>query len=255
MRIPTILHQNRLLAALPAAELERISPHLRLVSMPLGEVLSEPGNAQYHVYFPFDCIVSLSYLMKDGASTEVAVVGNEGMVGVALFMGGGQSPSRAVVQCAGSAYRLTEKGLADELRRGGELPAVLLRYTQALMTQVAQRSACNRYHTVDQQLCRSLLTYLDRASSNQLQLTQELISQTLGVRREGVSLAAARLQSLGAIRYSRGQITVLDRSKLERESCECYAALKAETDRLVSRLGTAATRLKDRPQSSRIELS
>jgi CRP-like cAMP-binding protein len=227
--------QNRLLAALSATEYARILPYLQLVSMPLGEVLSEPGNVQYHVYFPTDCIISFSYLMKDGASTEVAVVGHEGLVGLALFTGGEKSPSRAVVQSAGSAYRLAGNRLKDEIHRGAELHAMLLRYTHALITQIAQTAACNRHHTVDQQLCRSLLAYLDRVSSNQLHLTQEIISNMLGVRREGVNLAATKLQSLGAIRYSRGQITVVDRSKLERESCECYTVIKRETDRLVSR--------------------
>lgn len=226
--------QNRLLAALPAAQFARICPHLQLVSMPPGEVVSEPGHAQHYVYFPTDCIISFSYLLKDGASTEVAVVGNEGLVGLALFTGGERSPSRAVVQSAGGAYRLAGNRLKEEVHRGAELHAVLLRYTHALITQIAQAAACNRHHTVDQQLCRSLLAYLDRVPSNQLHLTQEIISNMLGVRREGVNLAATKLQHVGAIRYSRGQITIVDRARLERESCECYTAIKRETDRLVS---------------------
>lgn len=226
--------QNRLLAALPATEYARIFPHLQLVAMPLGEVVSEPGNVQHYVYFPTDCIISFSYLLKDGASTEIAVVGNEGLVGIAHFTGGERTPSRGVVQSAGSAYRLAGNRLKDEAHRGAELHAVLLRYTHALITQIAQTAACNRHHTVDQQLCRSLLAYLDRVPSNQLHLTQEIISNMLGVRREGVNLAATKLQHVGAIRYSRGQITVVDRSRLERESCECYTAIKSETDRLVS---------------------
>jgi CRP-like cAMP-binding protein len=226
-------NQNHLLAALSAAERDRIFPYLQLVSMALGEVLSDPGNIQRYVYFPTDCIISFSYLMRDGASTEIALAGNEGLVGLALLTGAQKSPSRAVVQSAGNAYRLDGERLRVEFHRGGGLQAMLLRYTHAVMTQIAHTAACNRHHTVDQQLCRSLLAYLDRVSSNQLSLTQEAISNMLGVRREGVSLAATKLQSLGAIRYSRGQITVVDRSKLERESCECYTAIKKETDRLV----------------------
>ena len=227
-------HQNRLLAALSGAERERIFPHLQLVSMALGKVLSEPGNVQRYGYFPIDCIVSFSYLMRDGASTEIAVAGNEGLVGLALFAGAQKTQSRAVVQSAGNAYRLAGERLTVECHRGGGLQAMLLRYTHAVMTQIAHTAACNRHHTVDQQLCRSLLAYLDRVSSNQLSLTQELISNMLGVRREGVNSAATKLQSLGAIRYSRGQIIIVDRSKLERESCECYTAIKKETERLVS---------------------
>jgi CRP-like cAMP-binding protein len=226
-------HQNRLLAALPAAERERIFPHLQLVPMPFGKIVSEPGIAARYAYFPTDCIVSFLYVMKDGASTEIAVVGNDGMVGLALFTGAERSPSRAVVQSAGSAYRLVGERLKDELHLDGEMQSLLLRYTQTVLMQIAQTAACNRHHTVDQQLCRSLLLYLDRVPSNELKLTQELISNTLGVRREGVNSAAAKLQNLGAIRYSRGQITVVDRSKLERECCECYSAVKKETDRLV----------------------
>jgi CRP-like cAMP-binding protein len=224
--------QNHLLAALTPAERERIFPHLQLVSMPLGKVIAEPGDELHYAYFPTDCIISFLYLMKDGGSAEIAVVGNDGLVGVALFTGAEKSRSRVVVQSAGSAYRMVGTRLKDEFHRHGEIHAVLLRYTQAVLTQIAQTAACNRHHTLDQQLCRSLLVYLDRLPSNQLKMTQELLSNMLGVRREGVNLAAAKLQSLGAIRYSRGQITVIDRSKLERECCECYAAVKDEADRL-----------------------
>ena len=226
-------HQNQLLAALSAVERERIFPHLQLVPMPFGKIVSEPGIAARYAYFPTDCIVSFLYVMKDGASTEIAVVGNDGMVGLALFTGAERSPSRAVVQSAGSAYRLVGERLKDELHLDGEMQSLLLRYTQTVLMQIAQTAACNRRHTLDQQLCRSLLAYLDRLPSNQLKMTQELLSNVLGVRREGVNSAAAKLQSLGAIRYSRGQITVIDRSKLERECCECYAVVKRETDRLL----------------------
>jgi len=206
---------------------------MQLVSMPLGKVLCEPGRVLRFVYFPIDCIVSFLYLLKDGASTQIAVVGNEGLVGIAHVMGGDKTPSRAVVQSAGSAYRMSATRLNDEFHHDGETQALLLRYTQALLTQIAQTAVCNRHHTVDQQLCRALLGYLDRLPSNRLEMTQEVLSNMLGVRREGVNSAAANLQSLGAIRYGRGQITVVDRSKLEAECCECYGAVKKETDRLV----------------------
>ena len=222
---------NRMLRALPVTERERIYPHLRLVRMPLGAVVSEPGKVQRHAYFPIDCVISFSHLMKDGASTEVAVVGNEGLVGAALFAGA-RIPGRIVVQSAGRAYVLVGERLKDEFDRGGEIQARLLRYTQALLTQIAQTAACNMHHTVDQRLSRSLLAYLDRMSSNQLKITQENISDMLGVRRERVSSAAARLQHLGAIHYSRGQMAIVDRSRLERESCECYSAVKQEANRL-----------------------
>jgi CRP-like cAMP-binding protein len=216
--------QNYLLAALPPAERERVYRHLKLVSMPLGMVVSEPGRKLRYAYFPIDCIISFLYLMKDGASTEVAAVGIEGMVGVALVCAE-KSRARVVVQSAGSAYRMVGERLRDEVHQHGEMNAVFLRYTQVVLTQIAQTAACNRHHTLDQQLCRSLLVYLDRLPSNQLKMTQEHLSNMLGVRREGVNLAAAKLQSLGAIRYSRGQITVINRSKLEHECCECYAAV------------------------------
>jgi CRP-like cAMP-binding protein len=218
--------QNHLLAALPPAERERVYPHLQLVSMKFGKVVCEPGHKLRYAYFPIDCIISFLYLMKNGASAETAVVGNEGLVGVALFTGVEKSRSRVIVQSAGNAYRMVGKRLRDEFHQHGEMHAVFLRYTQAVLTQVAQTAACNRHHTLDQQLCRTLLVYLDRLPSNQLKMTQEHLSYMLGVRREGVTVSAAKLQSLGAIRYRRGQITVIDRSKLERECCECYAVMR-----------------------------
>jgi CRP-like cAMP-binding protein len=224
--------RNHLLAALPPAERERIYAHLQLVPMPLGKVLYESGDVLGHVYFPTDCIVSLLYVMEDGASAEISVVGNEGLIGIALFMGGETTPSRAIVQSAGHAYRLIGAQLKDEFHRNSAMQLLLLRYTQALITQMAQTAVCNRHHSVDQQLCRWLLLSLDRLSSNQLAMTQELISNMLGVRREGVTEAAGKLQKLGVIDYSRGHITVLDRPRLEQLSCECYAVVKKETDRL-----------------------
>jgi len=200
--------------------------------MPIGKIVHEPSHALRHVYFPTNSIVSMSYVTRDGASTEISVVGNEGLIGVALFMGGESTPSRAIVQSAGFAYRLPAKRLKQEFHHNGQLQTLLLRYTQALITQMAQTAVCNRHHTLAQQLCRKLLQALDRLSTNQLAMTQELIANTLGVRREGVTVAAAKLQKLGIIRYSRGRLTVLDRHKLERQCCECYAAVKKETDRL-----------------------
>jgi CRP-like cAMP-binding protein len=226
--------ENHILDSLPAEERERLFPHLTLVEMPLGMVLYESGEALRHIYFPTDSIVSLLYVMKDGASAEIAVVGNEGAIGVSLFMGGETTPSRAIVQSAGFAYRLTGRRLKQEFERHGQLLHVLLRYTQSLITQMAQTAVCNRHHSVDQQLCRWLLLSLDRLPSNRLDMTQELIANMLGVRREGVTGAAGKLQELGVIRYSRGHITVLDRPKLEKLSCECYAVVKKETDRLQS---------------------
>jgi len=227
--------QNHLLAALSAGERDRLYPHLRLVPLPLGKVLYESGDVLGHVYFPTDSIVSLLYVLADGASAEISVVGNEGLIGVALFMGGETTPSRAIVQSAGHAYRLIGQLLKDEFHRNGELQLLLLRYTQALITQMAQTAVCNRHHSVDQQLCRWLLLSLDRLSSTQLTMTQELIANMLGVRREGVTEAAGKLQKLGVIEYSRGQITVLDRPKLEQLCCECYAVVKKESDRLLPR--------------------
>lgn len=225
---------NRILAALPPVERERVYPLLELVQMPLGKVLYESGSRLDHVYFPATAIVSLLYVMADGASAEIAVVGNDGMVGVALFMGGETTPSRAVVQSAGVAYRLAGKVLKEEFRRGGTMQHLLLRYTQALLTQMAQTAVCNRHHSVDQQLCRWLLLSLDRLASNELRMTQELISNMLGVRREGVTEAAGKLQAAGIIRYSRGHIVVLDRPALEAQSCECYAVVRRECDRLMA---------------------
>ncbi len=225
--------QNLLLTALSATVQERVYPHLRLVPMPLGKVLYESGDALRHVYFPTDSIVSLLHVLEDGASAEISVVGNDGLVGIALFMGGETTPSRAVVQSAGYAYRLIAQRLKNEFHRNGEMQLLLLRYTQALITQMAQTGVCNRHHSVDQQLCRWLLLSLDRLSSNELIMTQELIANMLGVRREGVTEAAGKLQKLGAIRYARGKITVLDRPKLEKLCCECYAVVKKECDRLM----------------------
>jgi CRP-like cAMP-binding protein len=225
--------QNRLLAVLPAAEGERLYPHLELVPMPLGGVVYESGSRLDHVYFPTNSIVSLLYVMADGASAEIAVVGNEGLVGVALFMGGETTPSRAIVQSAGHAYRLKSHLLKQEFTRAGAMQHLLLRYTQALLTQMAQTAVCNRHHSVDQQLCRWLLLSLDRLPSNELTMTQELIANMLGVRREGVTESAGKLQSAGLIHYSRGRITVLDRPGLEARACECYGVVKRECDRLL----------------------
>jgi CRP-like cAMP-binding protein len=225
--------QNEILSALPLAERERLFPHLQLVELPLGKVLYESGGLLRHVYFPTDSIVSLMYVMEDGSSAEIAVVGNEGAVGVALFMGGETTTNRAIVQSAGSAYRLAGARIKREFNRHGELLHILLRYTQALLTQMSQTAVCNRHHSVDQQLSRWLLLSLDRLDSNQLTMTQQLIANMLGVRREGVTEAAGKLQKLGAIKYSRGSITVLDRPLLERNCCECYAVVKQESDRLL----------------------
>lgn len=202
--------------------------------MPLGAVVYEPGGKLRHIYFPTNCIISLLYVLNDGASAEIAVVGREGAVGVSLFMGGETTPSRAVVQSAGHAYRLTGARLKQEFERHGELLHLLLLYTQSLITQMAQTAVCNRHHALDQQLCRWLLLSLDRLDSNELKMTQELIANMLGVRREGVTESARRLQKLGVIRYSRGKITVLDHPRLESLSCECYAVVKRETDRLMA---------------------
>jgi CRP-like cAMP-binding protein len=223
---------NHLLAGLSLEDRNRLLPDLQFVAMPLGKVLYESGDALRHVYFPVDCIVSLLYVMEDGASAEISVVGNEGLIGIALFMGGETTPSRAIVQSAGYAYRLDGQQLKDEFHRNGGLQVLLLRYTQALITQMAQTAVCNRLHSVDQQLCRWLLLSLDRLSSNQLNMTQDLIANMLGVRRNGVTEAAGKLQRLGVIKYARGQITVLNRPKLEQLSCECYAVVKRESDRL-----------------------
>jgi CRP-like cAMP-binding protein len=225
--------ENQLLNALSPAARERLYSHLELVEMPLGKVLYESGDVLRHVYFPTDSIVSLLYVMEDGASAEIAVVGNEGLIGVALFMGGETTTNRAIVQSAGYAYRLLGQKLKDEFHRNGGMQILLLRYTQALLTQMAQTAVCNRHHSVDQQLCRWLLLSLDRLSSNELTMTQELIANMLGVRREGVTEAAGKVQKLGVIHYNRGHITVLDRPRLEELCCECYAVVKKETDRLL----------------------
>ena len=225
--------QNHLLDALPAAEREQIYPHLQLVEMPLGKVVYEPGDVPRYAYFPADCIVSLLYILEDGASTEISIVGNDGLIGLALFMGGGTTPSRAVVQSGGHAYRLPGQKPREEFHRNAAIRLLLLRYTQALITQMAQTVVCNRHHTVDQQLCRWLLLSLDRLPANELTMTHELIANMLGVRREGVTGAVSKLQRLGVIDHSRGHITVLDRPALERLSCECYAVVKRETDRLL----------------------
>jgi len=234
MPTPHSPQQNHLLAALPTAEFEALAAHLELVPMRLGEMLYEPGRQLSHAYFPTTSIVSLHYVMASGASAESAGVGNEGLVGVALFMGGDTTPSSAVVQTAGHAYRLEARVLKQEFSRAASLQALLLRYTQALMTQMAQIAACNRHHSVEQQLCRWLLMTLDRLPGNELVMTQELISGMLGVRREGITEAAGRLQRDGLILYRRGHITVLDRRGLEKHACECYAVVSNELIRLLS---------------------
>jgi CRP-like cAMP-binding protein len=226
--------RNRLLAALPDAEWERVLPHLEGVEMPLGKVLYESGDRLAHVYFPTDSIVSLLYVMENGSSAEIAVVGYEGIVGISLFMGGNSTPSRAVVQSAGRGFRLKANLLMEEFDRAGPVLHLLLRYTQALITQMAQTAVCNRHHSLDQQLCRWLLLSLDRLQSNELVMTQELIANMLGVRREGVTEAAGNLHHAGLINYQRGHITVLDRAGLERRTCECYAVVKKEYERLLA---------------------
>ena len=227
------------MAALPAADYERLLPHLELVPLRLGLALYESGSRQGYVYFPTASIVSLLYVMRDGSSAEIAVVGNEGVVGIALFMGGETTPSRAVVQSAGYAYRLKARLLKAEFGLGGELQHLLLRYTQALITQMAQTAVCNRHHSLEQQLCRWLLLSLDRLPTSELIMTQELIANMLGVRREGVTEAAGKLQAEGLIEYRRGKINVLDRSKLEARACECYAVVRSEYDRLLRQIAAA----------------
>lgn len=225
--------KNQLLASLPKAELHRWLPHLELVEMGLGEVLYESGSMLTHVYFPITAIVSLLYVMESGASAEIAVVGNEGILGISLFMGGGSTPSRGVVQSAGHGFRLSSQQMRQEFDRAGPVLHLLLRYTQALITQMSQTAVCNRHHSLDQQLCRWLLLSLDRLQGNELNMTQELIANMLGVRREGVTEGALKLQQAGLIRYARGHITVLNRNGLEKRSCECYAVVKKEYDRLL----------------------
>ncbi|MBC7719771.1 MAG: Crp/Fnr family transcriptional regulator [Chitinophagaceae bacterium] len=218
---------------MPDAELQRWLPHLEAVDMPLGYVVYESGEALHFVYFPTTAIVSLLYVLENGSSAEIAVVGNEGIVGVSLFMGGGSTPSRAVVQSAGAGFRLNAQSLKKEFERSGPVMHVLLRYTQALITQMSQTAVCNRHHSLDQQLCRWLLLSLDRLQGTELVMTQELIANMLGVRREGVTEGAVKLQDAGLIRYARGRITVLDRAGLEARTCECYSVVKREYDRLL----------------------
>ncbi len=225
--------QNHLLDALPEEVYQRIAPMLELVAMPLGQALYESGGALNYVYFPTTSIVSLLYVLESGASAEIAVVGNEGILGISLFMGGETTPSRAVVQSAGFGYRLRAQFLKQEFNRAGPMMHLLLRYTQALITQMTQTAVCNRHHSVEQQLCRWLLLSLDRLPANELSMTQELIANMLGVRREGVTEAAGKLQHAGLIQYSRGRITVLDRPLLEKRVCECYQVVKTEFDRLL----------------------
>jgi CRP-like cAMP-binding protein len=226
--------QNHLLAALPGMEFEHLAPHLELAPMALGAMVYSPGEQLQHAYFPTTAIVSLHYVMESGATAETAGVGNEGMVGVSLFMGGDTTPSSAVVQAAGHAYRMERQKLLDEFHRGGLLQRLLLRYTQALMTQVTQTAACNRHHSVEQRLCRWLLLAADRSAGRDLVMTHELVAGMLGVRREGVTEAAGRLQNAGCISYRRGHISVLDRAALEARACECYAVVRKETARLLS---------------------
>ncbi|MHB8406140.1 MAG: Crp/Fnr family transcriptional regulator [Gammaproteobacteria bacterium] len=226
--------QNKLLAALPDADYQRIASQLELVSLQLGASIYESGDKIDYIHFPISCILSLLYVMKNGASAEIAVAGSEGLVGIALFMGGGSTPSRAVVQSAGHSYRMKGASLKQEFDTNHALQLCLLRYTQALITQMSQTAVCNRHHSVDQQLCRWLLLSLDRLSSNKLEMTQELIANMLGVRREGVTEAAGKLQAQGIIHYSRGHITVLNRPALESQVCECYQVVKTEYDRLLN---------------------
>ena len=234
MSTPNRPQQNCLLAALPAAEFEPLQAHLELVPMPLGEMVYEPGEQLQHAYFPTTAIISLHYVMASGASAESAGVGNEGVGGIPLFMGGESTPSSAVVQTAGYAYRLKSRVLKQEFNRAGAMQGLLLRYTQALMTQIAQTAACTRHHSLDQQLCRWLLLTLDRMPGNELIMTQELVASMLGVRREGITQAAGNLQNAGFIRYRRGHIAVLDSSGMETRVCECYAVVKKELIRLLS---------------------
>ncbi|MES2547399.1 MAG: Crp/Fnr family transcriptional regulator [Pseudomonadota bacterium] len=236
MTIVSDPRQNHLLDALLNSEYDRLFPNLEFIKLTLGQVLYESGEQLNHVYFPTTSIISLLYVMENGASAEIAIVGNEGILGISLFMGGETTPSRAVVQSAGFGYRLKANLLKAEFNRAGPVQRLLLRYTQALITQMAQTAVCNRHHTVEQQLCRWLLLSLDRLASNQLAMTQELIANMLGVRREGVTEAARKLQKAGLIQYTRGKITVIDRLNLELRSCECYGVVKLEFDRLLPTL-------------------
>lgn len=234
MSLPDSPSQNHLLAALPATEYERLAPHLERVPMLLGDMLYEPGGKLQHVYFPTTAIVSLLYVLESGASAEIAGVGNEGVLGISLFLGGDTTPSSAVVQTAGHGYRLPGRLLKEEFSRGGLVQRLLLRYTQALLTQMCQTAACNRHHSIEQQLCRWLLLTLDRLPSNELVMTQELVASALGVRRESITETAGNLQRAGIVRYRRGHISVLDRRGLETSACECYAVVKKELTRLLS---------------------
>ena len=234
MTIPHSPNQNHLLAALPEAEFERVAPHLELVPMLLGETLYEPGGQLRHVYFPTTAIVSMLYIIESGLSAEIAGVGNEGMLGIALFMGGDTTPSSAIVQTAGHGYRLPGKLLKEEFNRGGLMQRMLLRYTQALVTQMCQTAACNRHHSIEQQLSRWLLLTLDRLPNNELVMTQDLIASALGVRRQGITEAASNLQRAGLISYRRGHIAVLERPGLEARACECYGVVRKELSRLLS---------------------
>jgi len=233
-------HQNHILDALLKVEYDHLFPKLELIEMPLGQVLYEPSGLLKHVYFPLTSIVSLIYIMKNGASTEIAVVGNDGILGISILLGGDTTPNRAVVTSAGYGYRIRAQLLKNEFNRAGPLQRLLLRYTQALITQMAQTAVCNRRHSVEQQLCRWLLLSLDRLNSNELNMTQELISNMLGVRREGVTEAAGNLQRAGLIKYSRGSITIIDRPKLEKRVCECYKVIKTEHNRLLPSLHASA---------------
>jgi CRP-like cAMP-binding protein len=243
MTSPNSPKQNHLLARLPEAAFDRIAARLEPIEMPLGNVLYESGGRLTHVYFPTTSIVSLLYVLKDGASTEIAVVGNEGVLGISLFMGGDTTPSRAIVQSAGHGYRLRSQALKEEFSRGEAMMQLLLRYTQALITQMAQTAVCNRHHSLEQQLCRWLLLSLDRLDSLELTMTQELIADMLGVRREGVTEAAGNLRRAGVISYSRGHIVVLDRPKLEEMVCECYSVVKKENDRLLMEIPVGGERV------------
>ncbi len=234
MSLPHSPNQNQLLAALPTAEFERLAPHMELVPLLLGASLYEPGGQLRHAYFPTTAIVSLLYVLESGSSAEIAGVGNEGILGISLFMGGDTTPSSAVVQTAGHGYRLPARLLKEEFNRAGLLHRLLLRYTQALLTQMCQTAACNRHHSIEQQLCRWLLLTLDRLPSNELVMTQDLVASALGVRREGITEAAGNLQRAGVIRYRRGHITVLERPGLETGACECYTVVRKEMDRLLS---------------------
>jgi CRP-like cAMP-binding protein len=231
---PQTLTKNQLLDAFPLESRNHLFSHIKKVEMPLGTVLYEAGEQMDYVYFPIDCIISLLAVMLDGASAEIAVVGHEGVVGIAVFMGGGSMPSRAITQSSGSAWRLPAAQFSKEFNRSDDMRLLMLRYTQTLMTQMAQTAVCNRHHTIDQQLCRWLLLSMDRLPSDELTMTQELIANMLGVRREGVTEAAGKLQRAGIIRYQRGRITVIDRPALEKRSCECYEVVKRESDRILN---------------------